>query len=33
MSDKPTPYEPPQVEEIEGEEPVATLGAVTSPTG
>jgi hypothetical protein len=24
MSDQPTPYEPPQVEEIEGEETVST---------
>jgi hypothetical protein len=33
MSDQPTPYEPPRVEEIEGEEPVATGAGVPSQTG
>ena len=30
MTDQPTPYEPPQVEEIEGEEAVSTVPGVFS---
>jgi hypothetical protein len=30
MTDQPTPYEPPQVEEIDGEEPVATAPGTVS---